>query len=224
MNPDHYQSVIWDLDGTLADSAADIAVAVNQVLEDAELNTLLLSDIQLMVGNGAGKLLHRAFTAVSGIDRYDADSAYTSFLNYYHRHSCVHTVCYPDIRETLTGLHKSGYLQGVCTNKPYAITIEILLQLGIERYFGSVIGGDSTLHRKPHPLPLATCIEQLGTDGKRVLMVGDSAADVGAAKAGGVDIAVVSWGYSQSPAAELGGDYLVNSASELLHLLAPDAQ
>lgn len=219
MKSGDYQAVIWDLDGTLVDSAADIAEAVNRVLEESGLNPLPLPDVRMMIGNGAGKLLDRAFRVAGGMECYDAEKAYTSFLHHYRLRSCVHTCFYPGIREVLTILNQAGLSQGVCTNKPHAITLQILRQLGIEDYFGSVIGGDSTEQRKPHALPLDTCMNQLGKRAQYILMVGDSEADIGAAKASGVDIAVVPWGYSRTPADELGGDYLITDTAELLSIV-----
>lgn len=214
-----FNTVIWDLDGTLADSVGDIANAVNLVLEEFELAELPLSEIRLMVGNGAGKLLDRAFARAEGLQVYSSEKAYQRFVLHYSRQSCEHTVLYPGIRSVLHELFEAGVSQGVCTNKPHALSVDILHQLNINHYFGSVIGGDSTAHRKPHALPLQTCIRKLGAEHSSTLLIGDSAADVGAAQNIGIRVAVVPWGYSRMPALELGGDYLVSSAEEIMQLL-----
>lgn len=215
-----YESVIWDLDGTLVDSAADIATAVNHVLEELELGRLTLADIRMMVGNGAGKLLDRAFASVvGGMERYNPEDAYQRFTFHYRRQSCVHTELYPGIAAVLNTLSESGVSQGVCTNKPHALSVDILQQLNIDHYFVSVIGGDTTAHRKPHALPLQTCMQQLAAEVSSTLLIGDSAADVGAARNCGIKVAVVPWGYSPTPAAELGGDFQVDSAEALSRLL-----
>ena len=213
------EAVVWDLDGTLADSVSDIADSVNAVLQDAGLSPLPVEDIRLMVGHGAGKLLERAFAAAQGMKRYNAEDAYQGFLLPYERNNCVHTELYPGVREVLEQFRERGVVQAVCTNKPEKITRLILSELSVVAYFPVVIGGDTTARRKPDPLPLLTCIEQLGADRQRVLMVGDSAADVGAATASGVRVAYVPWGYSSATAEELNADYQVTSISDVLDYL-----
>jgi phosphoglycolate phosphatase len=213
-----FSTVIWDLDGTLADSVEDIAAAANRVLEAAGLEPLPSSHVRKMIGEGAGKLLDRAFAA-RGISEYDRESAYDLFLRHYRENSCSHTALYPGVASVLDTFRKEGLVQGICTNKPHQISVDILQQLGIETYFGAVVGGDSTAKRKPHPLPLSSCIEQLGADTGAVLMVGDSVTDVGAAKACGVAVAVVSWGYSRQPPSDLGADFLVQQSDDLLRFV-----
>lgn len=222
MNDHRFSAVVWDLDGTLVDSAADIAQAVNRVLTESHLQTLPLEDIRSMIGNGAGKLLERAFTAADGINEYVAEAAYQRFLACYGERCCDLTTFYPGVYDAVRAFHLAGIPQAICTNKPHAITLSMLEQLGINSYFGAVIGGDSTAQRKPHALPLLTCIEALKVASEAVLLVGDSAADVGAAKACEVPVAVVSWGYSHTSAEQLGGDFLIDEPQQLLQLVMPE--
>ncbi|MEM7260307.1 MAG: HAD-IA family hydrolase, partial [Pseudomonadota bacterium] len=174
-------------------------------------------------GNGAGKLLERAFTAADGVAHYTASADYQRFLNNYSKNCCDSTRFYPGVQALLSTFHKAGVSQGICTNKPYAITQSILQQLHIDSLFSAVIGGDSTARRKPDALPLTTCIDKLNQTTDSVLLVGDSAADVGAARACGVPVAVVPWGYSQTEAVLLGGDYLIDEPQQLLQLVIPAA-
>ncbi len=219
MSADVFEAVVWDLDGTLIDSAPDIAASVNRVLKACRLPELALADIRLMVGHGAGKLLERAFSATNGLHKYQADEAYNQFVAHYKDNSCVMTTFYPGVEALLSSFRHQQIPQGICTNKPYSITAQILRQLEVFEYFGAVIGGDSTAERKPSALPLQVCIEQLGVEKHKVLMIGDSSADVGAASACGVSVAVVPWGYRSGSARDMGGDYALEDISELTSLI-----
>ena len=110
---------------------------------------------------------------------------------------------------------QAGVSQGLCTNKPAGVTRLILEYLGIDGFFGSVVGGDSTPQKKPHPLPLQTCLDELGVNPDQALMVGDSGADVGAAKAAGVRVVLVPDGYTGVPAASLGADIVAGGLAEI---------
>ena len=122
-------------------------------------------------------------------------------------------------KETLELMKEAGVVQGLCTNKPESVTRKILAALDIDQYFGSVIGGDSTAGRKPNPLPLQTCIENLSVAPSETVMVGDSGADVGAARAAGVPIIIVPDGYTGVPADELGADGVADDLRAVPSLL-----
>lgn len=211
-------TVIWDLDGTIADSIADISTSLNHVLESYQLPSIEQDDARVMVGGGAGKLLERAFSSVGGQSHYDADAAYKRFSDHYGDHCCVKTSLYSGIVDALNELSDRGFQHGVCTNKPEAIARSILQQLSVGHYFKSVVGGDSTPHRKPHAAPLQFCLAELGVQSRQCIMVGDSAADIGVARALDMPVAVFPWGYTAAPAASLGADYLVKDAASLLAL------
>jgi len=108
---------------------------------------------------------------------------------------------------------------GVCTNKPEAISRHILDSLNLSAYFSSLIGGDTTSARKPDPLPLLTCLRELATAPEAGLMIGDSAVDVNTARAAGVTVGVVPWGYRPVPAEDLGADFVLQELSNLTELL-----
>ena len=121
----------------------------------------------------------------------------------------------------LTHFYHAGVKQGLCTNKPIAVTRLILGALDITGFFSSIIGGDSTNSRKPHPLPLLTCLEELEVRPEDALMVGDSGADVGAARAAGVPVILVPDGYTGVPAVSLGADYVVGNLSDIPGSIQP---
>jgi phosphoglycolate phosphatase len=132
------------------------------------------------------------------------------------------TTAFPGVVETLDALKTRGCRLGVCTNKPYGPSVEILEVLGLARFFDAVTGGDSLPVRKPDPGHLLGTLELLGATAEAAAMIGDSANDVAVARAAGVPSVVVSYGYTRVPAAELGGDVLIDDFTDILTWL--DAQ
>jgi len=211
--------VLWDLDGTLTDSIADISASMNFVLQQSELNAVSVDDARLMVGLGAGKLLERAFKHVGGEADYNADTAYATFIEHYQDHCCVQTRLYPGVKNVVESLHQRGYLQGVCTNKPAQMANTIVAKLGLADYFGSVVGGDSTRYRKPHAEPILACLSELQSAPDAAIMIGDSPADAGCAIAACVPVVLVDWGYTAESLDTLGADLIVSDIDELLAVL-----
>ncbi len=213
------KSLIWDLDGTLVDSAGDIAASVNHVLQSYQLPALTVEQVRKMIGHGAIKLLERAFDEVRGEALYQPDEGYSRFLAHYRDHCCSETAAFTGIVEVLAQARAMGLKQGVCTNKPVVMANMIVDHLFAPGTFGAVVGGDSTACRKPDPKPLRRCLELMGSDPQEAIMIGDSAADVGVARAGGIPVVLLPWGYTQNGIAELQADYEVQDAVGLLALL-----
>ncbi len=214
-----FHAVIWDLDGTLADSADDLATAVNRVLSETQHPPLPVERIKKMIGHGASKLLQRAFDAVNGLEDFNQQQAYDRFLTHYKLCCCDSTRLYPGVIDVLEHLKSLGIKQGICTNKPQAMTTQILDHLAISHYFEAIVGGDTTPFRKPDPAPLKECLRMLDSHIPDTIMVGDSAADVGAAKALNMTVAVLPWGYSHCDINELAADYVLHDATDLLALI-----
>ncbi len=170
--------LVFDLDGTLLDSAPDLAQAVNGLL--AELGKPPLSEavIRPMIGDGSRLLLSRALEASHA---EAPPNAFERFMQYYGRFIADRTRPYPDVMATLETLQADGYAMGVCTNKPSDPTRRVLAAYGLARFFGAVIGGDSLPQRKPEPEPLLSVIEQLG--GGPAAMIGDGVNDILCARA-----------------------------------------
>lgn len=210
-------AIVWDLDGTLAESAPDLATALNAVLEENGRACHDLAAVRNMIGGGVPKLIERGFRASGAPLGQDAlDGLVPRFMDIYSACATDNTHLRPQAREALEHFQQAGVIQGLCTNKPISVTRQIVAALGMEAYFGSVIGGDSTKSRKPDPLPLQTCLTQLGVSPARAVMIGDSGADVGAAKAAGVRIILVPDGYTSAPAETLGANYVLRDLSELM--------
>jgi len=209
-------AIIWDLDGTLIDSAPDLATALNTVLNDQGLNSLTIPQVRTMIGAGVAKLIERAFRGSRvKLDAAGVEALMPGFMEIYSNCATDTTTVSPATRRVLNYFYKAGVLQGLCTNKPEAVTRKILHALDMHCFFSSVIGGDSTAQRKPHPLPLQTVMEQLGVTPDECIMVGDSGADVGAARAAGVPVALVPDGYTGVPVESLGADFVLNGLSTL---------
>jgi phosphoglycolate phosphatase len=189
--------LVFDLDGTLIDSAPDLAQAVNALLAEFGKPPLAEAAIRPMIGDGSRLLLARALAA-SGIDT-PADDVFDRFMVHYLAFAADKTKVYPDVPETLAALQARGHPLGVCTNKLFAPTERVLEAFNLARFFTAVIGGDSLPQRKPQPEPLLKAIEELG--GGPAAMVGDSANDILCARAAGVPGILIPSDYGQ-PATE----------------------
>jgi len=204
----------FDLDGTLIDSAPDLAGAVNALFGELNLPAVELEHIRRWVGDGAPILLQRALAHV-GANQTSAE-LFPRFTVHYGDNAVKLTTVYPAVAETLAELEALGCRMGVCTNKPLAATLQVLKAFGLARYFGAVIGGDSLPQRKPQPEPLWRMIEQLGGTVEQAVMIGDSSVDLACAEAAGIPAIIIPSGYGmETPRADL----TIGSFGELRALL-----
>jgi phosphoglycolate phosphatase len=218
-------AIVWDLDGTLVDSAPDLASALNTVLDKRGFFTLSINEVRAMIGNGVPKLVERGFNAV-GVrpDPAQLDELVAMFAKEYKACATDNTRPYPGVVEALQAIHAMNIPMGVCTNKPEAFTRQILEGLGLATYFNSVVGGDTTSTRKPDPQPVLACLRGLVSEPASSLMIGDSVHDVHAAHAAGVTIGVVPWGYRSAPVEELGADFVLHDLTGLPGLIRDAGQ
>lgn len=210
---------LFDLDGTLVDSARDLQDATNVLLAEEGLRAVSLDEIKSMIGDGVAKLVERAIVATGG-DTSRLPLLVSRFLEIYEANASRCTEAYPGVVSTLEHLRQIGLRLAIVTNKPYAATAEILDALGLRIFFDAVIGGDTFPERKPHPAPILAALKHLGTAPEAALMVGDNYHDVQAARAAGVRAFAVTYGYSHKPHAELSADRLIDDMSELLPIAA----
>ena len=212
------KAILFDLDGTLVDSAADLQDALNALLAEEGLAPLDLQAVKGMVGDGVAKLVERGLTARgAGLDRLPARVA--RFMELYEPNAARLTRPYPLVAETLESLRQRGLRLAVVTNKPHAATMRILGALDLARFFDAVVGGDTLGRRKPDPAPLLHAMRALDAAPAETLMVGDNHHDVAAARAAGVPVAVVAYGYARKPAAELGADRVLDSFAAVRRLV-----
>ena len=200
----------WDLDGTLIDSAPDIAAALNRVLAEAGCATFTLDEVRTMIGGGVPTLIARALQRGGRPGpRPDPDLLAARFVKVYTAAATRETRLFDGAAAVLDGLSAAGYRHALCTNKPAAIAREILAHFGILDRFDALAGGDTTPFKKPHPAPLEACLAQIGAGPGDAVVIGDSPADYELARAAGVPVILVTFGYSQVPVAALGADALV---------------
>ena len=190
------QAVIFDLDGTLIDSAPDIQAATNRALADFGCAPLDLPTVISFIGNGLPKLAERARVRAGLSDGVQIDLT-QRLMTYYDENPLELTKLYPDCLDALAYLRDAGVKIGLCTNKPYAPAVHILDHLRIAPYFDAVIGGDSLAVKKPDPAPLRETISRLQADD--VLYVGDSPVDYQTAQNAGIDFAFFTQGYRNEP-------------------------
>ena len=217
--PGRYRAVLFDLDGTLVDSYAALAEAVNYARREHGLTELGEDRIRQFVGDGLEKLLQRAFEA-SEVPA----SVQTAFEKRYDEICCSESRVLADVDSTLDELSRTGVAMAVCTNKPTNFSVKILEALGLARHFCAIVGPDLAGARKPDARHLLRTLEATTCAPDEALFVGDMPIDVQAARSSGIDVAVVSTG--SSTAAELraaGADHYLEHFSDLLGILRAGA-
>ncbi len=224
LKPTNKTLLIFDLDGTLIDSASDLAKAVNHMLCYLDKKPFDEEQIHHWVGNGALTLVKRALLGKRELDE-TLDTDYTEkalhiFLDYYRANLCYATKPYPDVLTTLTNLKKKGYTLAIVTNKPYAFVTPILKSLKMDGLFAKILGGDSLAEKKPHPAPLLHVCKTLGIAVEASVMVGDSKNDILAANACKMDSVGVTYGYNYGEdIATYKPDFMIDNFSELNSIL-----
>ncbi|GDX81975.1 phosphoglycolate phosphatase [Deltaproteobacteria bacterium] len=202
------RAVLWDLDGTLADTAADIALTVNELLDHLGLPRLAESRVRAFVGDGARSLIDGCVAAAGGAP---APAHVAWFMTRYRAFPCREARVYPGMADLVHGLDAP---QAVVTNKPEAVSRALLAALGLGERLNVVIGGDTLPVRKPHPAPLLEAMAQLGAT--TAVMIGDGPHDVHGARAAGVPVIGVDWGIGRPD----GADVRVADAPALAEALA----
>lgn len=190
--------VIFDLDGTLIDSAADLAVAINAMLAGYGREPLPVGEVRRMVGDGVAMLVARALAARDCRPPEPAE-AERSFMRHYESNATSLTTVFPGAAQALQALSAAGVPLAVCTNKPERIATGILASLGLARYFARVIGGDSLPFRKPDPRVVLTLLEAFAARAEDSLLVGDSEVDAATARAAEVPFVLMKHGYRRGP-------------------------
>lgn len=218
------RAVIMDLDGTLIDSAPDIALALNNALVDARIAPYALDEVRFMIGGGVPKLVERAFRGRGLPFAERGAGVIAGVLDYYTAAPAGNTTIYQGVEQVLLTLQAQGVKIGLCTNKPQVITEIVLDALQLTSFFGAIVGGTNDTPRKPDPMSLQMCSDQLGVAVDDCLLVGDSPADKGAADALGMAVFLVEYGYCKTPVAELDPDAVLKTMPELLQLLFPELE
>ncbi|QZH75188.1 MAG: HAD-IA family hydrolase [Erythrobacter sp.] len=216
MNKFPFDIVLFDLDGTLVDSARDLAPAVNHALTEAGRPTVSESMTRTFIGGGTEMMLGKALEATGGmVDQAEFDRLTQVLLDHYWGHIADNTVPYPGCLGALDLLAGYGCKLAVVTNKAEAPARQLLEALGMTERFTTIYGGDTLGRERAKPLPnmLQAAISDCG--GGQAAMVGDSTYDVRAGKAAGLPVVTCRFGYHDVPIAELGGDAMIDHFDEL---------
>ena len=217
--------IIFDLDGTLINSAPDLALAVNHMLKALDRDTFSEDMIHGWVGNGAQVLVNRALSGQRETDE-NLDTALSAealdiFLTFYAENLCISTVAYPQVPATLKILKGVVYRLAIVTNKPFVFVAPILEGLELNDLFELILGGDSLPQKKPDPAPLLYVCDKLSVSVDECLMVGDSKNDILAANACGMQSVGVTYGYNYGE--DIGiyePDIVIDDFGELVRLLS----
>jgi len=208
--------IVFDLDGTLIDTAPDLVDTLNVILSREGLEPIPFEDARAMIGAGARRMLERGLVrerAASASGRLER--LYKDFLAYYADHMADRSRAFPGLEPALDELARAGHQFAVCTNKLEWLSVELLKTLNLAQRFVAICGQDTFGMQKPDPDILRLTIARAGGDLARTLVVGDSMTDVATARAAGVPIIAVEFGYADRPAAALGADAVVASFGAL---------
>lgn len=216
-----FHTIVFDLDGTLIDSARDVGAAVNRVLADHGLAPLDEATQRALMGEG-GKVRTRKAFALRGVtlDETTLRARVDEFIRYYAERPVVHTRAYDGVAQTLDALSRFGVRLAVCTNKYEASARDVLERLGLMTAISDVAGADTFDVRKPDPGHILQLLARMGADPAQAAMVGDSVHDVHAGQRAGLPTVAVSWGYSETPAHLLGADAVVERFADIPAVLA----
>lgn len=214
-----FRTVVFDLDGTLADTAPDLTAALNHALGTLGRPAIPAQDVRHMVGHGARALLRKGLAATGTCSDELIERGFPIFIDYYEAHIADHSRPFEGVERTLVALEAAGVTIAVCTNKLEGLTHRFLAAMGWEGRFAAIVGGDTLPVRKPDPAPLLEAIARAGGH-QPAAFVGDSITDTDTARAARLPCVALSFGFSDRPASELGADRLIDHWDELIPALA----
>jgi phosphoglycolate phosphatase len=209
-------TVVFDLDGTLVDSAPDLVATLNIVFARIGLPPVAYDAARNMVGGGARAMIVRGLKAEGRtLDVAEVDRLVSDFIDHYSVHIADRSRPFPGLEATLDALAARGCRFAVCTNKLEWLAVRLLDALALSERFAAICGGDTFGLQKPDPELLRRTIARAGGDADWAVMVGDSITDIATARGAGVPVVAVDYGYSQTPVTELGADRVVSTLSAL---------
>jgi len=212
-----YSTVVFDLDGTLADTAADVQQALARALATEGLPPIDVAATRLMIGGGPRMLVERALHRLGMPIREPlAERLTDAFHDEYLKQENKLSSLFEGVESSLRQMHAAGTRLGLCSNKPDDLCRLLVRDFGLDTIFDEVLGSGSGLPRKPDPAPLLHIIELLGATPDDTLYVGDSETDVVTARNAGVQVMLVDYGYTLRAASQLGADAVISSLAELV--------
>jgi len=215
------RSIIFDLDGTLVDTAPDLIDTLNAILTREGFAPIPFDDARAAIGGGAKLLLERGLSRTGAhVPPERLDALYQDFLSYYAAHIADRSRPFPGLDAALDALAADGFKLAVCTNKLEWLSVRLLDALDLRRRFAAICGQDTFGVAKPDPRILRRTIAAAGGDASRAVMVGDSATDIATARAAGVPVIAVDFGYTDTPVGKLGPDRVISRFDDLPEAVA----
>ena len=210
------RTIVYDLDGTLADTAEDLIATLNWLLKREGLEPIGVESARSLVGAGARALIRRGFLASGrSVEAPKLETLFTDYLDHYDAHIADRTKLYPGVEKALCAFARSGVRQAVCTNKIESSAKLLIAKLGIAERFAFICGQDTFGVGKPNAKPLLETIAAAGGSAERAILVGDSATDIRCARAANVRVIAVAYGYADVPVAQLEPDRVIAHFDEL---------
>jgi phosphoglycolate phosphatase len=209
--------VVFDLDGTLVDTAPDLIATLNAVVGPEGIPPVTLDAARHLVGAGARVMIERAFAAHKRVcDEKNLERLFHAFIGHYSDNIADHSRPFPGAIEAMDDLASRGWQFAICTNQLEGLARQLLGALGVADRFAVICGQDTFGVPKPDPTPLLRTISAAGADRRAAVMVGDTTTDIRTARAAGVPVIAVDFGYSDIPPAQLGADRMISSFTELV--------
>lgn len=202
--------IVFDLDGTLINSAPDLCYALNQTLSEINIPEITLQEVMGYLGDGALELIKRGITKYSNINNFDTELLRLRFLEIYDNCLLNKTDFYPNVLQSLKDLKKMDFTLAICTNKPELLAKRIIDGLDGSSFFDRITGGDTYEYRKPDPRHLINTILETGKKVETAIMIGDSENDINCAKKANIPSIAVNFGYSKVPVAILKPDLVMS--------------
>jgi phosphoglycolate phosphatase len=212
-----FDVILFDLDGTLADTALDLTAALNHALTRLGRLPIPAEAVRRMVGHGVRSLLHKGLAATGEVSDVLIDQAFPLLFEYYEAHIADYTKPFEGVEAALDALDAQRVKTAICTNKLEALTHDLVDALGWNGRFAAIVGGDTLPQCKPDPAPVREAIRRAG--GGRAAFVGDSISDTDAARAAGIPCVALTFGFSDRPADQLGATALIDHWDALLPTL-----
>ncbi len=214
-------TIVFDLDGTLVETAPDLVGTLNYLLTREGVAPLPMDQARLLIGQGAKALLSRGFSAAGApLAEPRLSELFEDFISHYLGRIADESHPFEGVLEAMETMTAAGARMAVCTNKRTDLSLALLETLGIADRFAAIVGGDIVPAQKPAAVHLTETIQRAGGRLDKAVMIGDSASDAGAARNAGVPLVLVSFGYTDTPASELGADVLIDHFSDLTEACA----
>lgn len=211
--------VVFDLDGTLINTAPDVRNALNYMLTQYRLPTIHKNEIYELIGLGALVMIQNAFAKFNyQLSPADLNQAHTYYLDYYRQHPAIESYVYPGVKSVLDQLKNQGIRFGICTNKPNVMTHLVLEQFQLKDYFTAIVAGDDIPHAKPHGQHILDVLHKMNCHENHAVMVGDSDVDKTSAINAGIQFIGVTYGYNRTPIVT---DILIDHFEELPKIIYP---